>query len=154
MVDSTARTFTCLRGGPRHLHPPGDLFVESPTPYGGVFSIAINRFLVHDAWAIASHIALSVLTSLFPFLILMTALASLFGAGSLADEATDLILEAWPREVAEPIAGEIHTILTGRRSDVLTSALSWPCTSRPARSRPCGWASTAPTEFARPGTGG
>ncbi len=88
-----------------------------------VFSIAITRFLVHDAWAIASHIALSVLTSLFPFLILMTALASLFGAGSLANAATDLILEAWPREVAEPIAGEIHTILTGRRSDVLTLGL-------------------------------
>ena len=82
-----------------------------------LFSIAINRFLVHDAWAIASHIALSVLTSLFPFLILMTALASFFGAGSLADEATDLILEAWPREVAEPIADEIHKILTGRHSE-------------------------------------
>jgi membrane protein len=88
-----------------------------------IFTIAVNRFLVHDAWAIASHIALSVLTSLFPFLILMTALAGVFGAGSLADEATDIILEAWPREVAQPIADEIHTILTGRRSDVLTLGL-------------------------------
>ncbi|WP_246505020.1 YihY/virulence factor BrkB family protein [Microvirga antarctica] len=88
-----------------------------------VFWIAINRFLVHDAWAIASHIALSVLTSLFPFLILMTALASLFGAGSLTDEATGIILEAWPREVAQPIADEIHKILTGRRSDILTFGL-------------------------------
>ena len=79
--------------------------------------------MLHDAWAIASHIALSVLTSLFPFLILMTALASLFGTGTLADEAADIILEAWPREIAEPIAKEVHTILTGRRSDVLTLGL-------------------------------
>ncbi|WP_229428481.1 YihY/virulence factor BrkB family protein [Microvirga pudoricolor] len=83
----------------------------------------MHRFVMHDAWAIASHIALSVLTSFFPFLILLTALASLFGTGSLADEAADIILEAWPREVAEPIANEVHRILTGRRSDVLTLGL-------------------------------
>jgi membrane protein len=82
--------------------------------------IAYNRFLFHDSWAIASHIALSVLMSLFPFLILVTALASLAGSGSLADEAADIILEAWPREIAEPIAQEVHTILTVRRSGVLT----------------------------------
>jgi membrane protein len=91
--------------------------------YLEILAIAANRFVLHDAWAIASHIALSVLTSMFPFLILMTALASLFGTGSLADEAADIILEAWPREVAGPIAGEVHTILTGRRSDVLTLGL-------------------------------
>jgi membrane protein len=82
--------------------------------------IAYNRFVFHDSWAIASHIALSILMSLFPFLILITALASLVGSGSLADEAADIILEAWPREIAEPIAQEVHTILTVRRSGVLT----------------------------------
>ena len=56
--------------------------------------IAYNRFVFHDSWAIASHIALSILMSLFPFLILITALASLVGSGSLADEAADIILEA------------------------------------------------------------
>ncbi|MCB5174370.1 YihY/virulence factor BrkB family protein [Microvirga lenta] len=91
--------------------------------YFEIFSITANRFVLHDAWAIASHIALSVLTSMFPFLILMTALAGLFGSGSLADEAADIILEAWPREIAEPIANEVHQILTGRRSDVLTIGL-------------------------------
>lgn len=91
--------------------------------YYEIVAIAANRFVLHDAWAIASHIALSVLTSMFPFLILMTALAGLFGTGSLADEAADIILEAWPQEVAEPIANEVHSILTGRRSDVLTVGL-------------------------------
>jgi membrane protein len=82
--------------------------------------IAYNRFVLHDAWAIASHIALSILMAMFPFLILVTALASLVGSGSLADEAADIILEAWPKEIAEPIAQEVHTILTVRRRDVLT----------------------------------
>jgi membrane protein len=85
-----------------------------------VLVIASNRFVMHDAWAIASHIALSVLTSMFPFLILLTSLAGLFGSGSLADEAADLILETWPREVGGPLAAEVHRILTEQRSDVLT----------------------------------
>ncbi len=88
-----------------------------------ILMIAGTRFVRHDAWAIASHIALSILMAMFPFLILITALASLFGTGSLADTAADIILEAWPREIAEPIAKEVHTILTGRRSDVLTLGL-------------------------------
>ena len=88
--------------------------------YLELLAIAANRFVLHDAWAIASHIALSVLTSFFPFLILVTALASVFGTGTLADEVADIILEAWPREIAGPIAGEVHNILTGRRSDVVT----------------------------------
>jgi membrane protein len=91
--------------------------------YLELLAITTNRFVLHDAWAIASHIALSVLTSLFPFLILVTALAGLFGTGSLADEVADIILEAWPKEIAQPIAGEVHNILTGRRSDVLTLGL-------------------------------
>ena len=88
--------------------------------YLEILVIAMNRFVMHDAWAIASHIALSVLTSLFPFLILVTALAGVFGTGSLADEVADIILEAWPKEIAGPIAGEVPHILPGRRSDVLT----------------------------------
>lgn len=85
-----------------------------------IAALASQRFVAHDGWAIASHIALSALTSLFPFLILVTALAALFGTKSLADEAGDLILGAWPREVSGPIAGEVHRVLTEQRSGVLT----------------------------------
>ncbi len=88
-----------------------------------LLAIASNRFVLHDAWAIASHIALSVLTSMFPFLILVTALASLFGTGTLADEVADIILEAWPRGIAGPIASEVHNILSVKRSDVVTLGL-------------------------------
>ena len=85
-----------------------------------IAAIAAQRFVAHDGWAIASHIALSILTSLFPFLILLAALAGLFGTKSLADEAGILIFEAWPREVAKPIVGEVHRVLTEQRGGVLT----------------------------------
>ena len=85
-----------------------------------VAGLAAQRFVAHDGWAIASHIALSILTSLFPFLILLAALAGLLGTKSLADEAGVLIFDAWPREVAVPIVGEIHRVLTEQRGGVLT----------------------------------
>jgi membrane protein len=80
---------------------------------------AFDRFIAHDGWAITSHIALSVLMSLFPFLIIVTALAGLFGSEQLADEVARLLLEAWPKEVAQPIANEIRSVLTGFRRDAL-----------------------------------
>lgn len=83
-------------------------------------AIAFERFIAHDGWAIASHIALSVLMSLFPFLILITALGGFFGSQAAADEAAQLLLEAWPREVAEPIAREVRSVLTAVRKDALT----------------------------------
>jgi membrane protein len=86
-----------------------------------VITDAINRFLADDGWAIASHIALSALMALFPFLIVVTSLAASFlGSKELADEVARLLLETWPQEVAAPIAGEIHNVLTTTRGDVLT----------------------------------
>ena len=82
---------------------------------------AYYKFLADDGWAIASHIALSALMSLFPFLILVTALAGfLFGSTQLADEVASIVLQMWPTEVASPIAGEIRRVLLGARSDLLT----------------------------------
>jgi membrane protein len=82
---------------------------------------AFRRFDADDGWAIASHIALSTLMALFPFLIIVTALAGFFfGSKDLADEAAKLLLEAWPKAVAEPIALDITGVLTTTRGDVLT----------------------------------
>jgi membrane protein len=82
---------------------------------------AFRHFLADDGWAIASHIALSTLMALFPFLIVVTALAGFFlGSRELADEAAHLLLEAWPKQVAGPIAQDITGVLTNTRGDVLT----------------------------------
>jgi membrane protein len=82
---------------------------------------AFRHFIEDDGWAIASHIALSTLMALFPFLIVVTALAGFFfGSAELADEAARLLLEAWPKQVAAPIALDIAGVLTSTRGDVLT----------------------------------
>ncbi len=81
---------------------------------------AYKRFNANYGWAIASHIALSTLMSLFPFLILITAIAGFIGSKNLADEAARILIEAWPAEVAEPLAAQMHTVLTTSRGDLLT----------------------------------
>jgi membrane protein len=82
---------------------------------------AFRQFNDDDGWAISSHIALSALMALFPFLIVVTALAGFFlGSKELADEAARILLEAWPSQVAEPIALDIRGVLTSTRGDVLT----------------------------------
>ena len=81
---------------------------------------SVMRFSQDDGWAIASHIALSILTSMFPFLIFVTAIAGFFGSKSLADDVAHILLQTWPQQVAAPIANEIHNVLTQTRSGLLT----------------------------------
>jgi membrane protein len=81
---------------------------------------AIYTFLADDGWAIASHIALSTLMALFPFLIVLTSLAGFFGSKELADQAAGLLLQVWPKQVADALSGEIHDVLTTTRGDILT----------------------------------
>jgi membrane protein len=82
---------------------------------------AVRHLIADDGWAIASHIALSTLMALFPFLIVVTALAGLFfGSKDLADEAARILLEAWPPEVAGPIANDVARVLTQSQGGVLT----------------------------------
>ena len=88
-----------------------------------IFHVVIEafwRFNRDDGWAIASHIALSILMAVFPFLIVVTALAGFAGSTNLADEVARLLFAAWPQQVASPIASEIHNVLTTTRGGVLT----------------------------------
>jgi membrane protein len=85
---------------------------------------AFSRFLADDGWAIASHIALSTLMAMFPFLLVVTAMAAaIFGSQNLAEEGARILLTAWPKEVAGPIAAEIHNVLTSATGDALTVGL-------------------------------
>ena len=85
-----------------------------------VLGDALGHFNYDDGWALSSHIALSALLALFPFLIFATYLASFLGAQAFADTAVHLIFDTWPDAIAAPIAREVENVLTIQRGDFLT----------------------------------
>ena len=68
----------------------------------------------------ASHVALSVLMALFPFLIFVAALAGFVGEEGLSVRVAEIVFTAWPKEVAGPIADEVTRVLTSSHRGLLT----------------------------------
>ena len=81
---------------------------------------AIWHFSEDDGWAMASHVALSSLLAIFPFLIFGTALGSFLGADQFAETAVHLIFDTWPESIAAPISREVVAVLTIPRGGLLT----------------------------------
>jgi membrane protein len=81
---------------------------------------AIWHFSEDDGWAMASHVALSTLLAIFPFLIFGTALGSFLGADQFAETAVHLIFDTWPESIAAPISREVVAVLTIPRGGLLT----------------------------------
>ena len=81
---------------------------------------AVVKFNRDDGWAIASHVALSGLFALFPFLIFATSIAGFFELGEFTDTVVHLIFDYWPSTAGRQIAEEVRSVLTVQRGDVLT----------------------------------
>lgn len=81
---------------------------------------ALGHFYDDDGWSMASHLAISALMALFPFLIFATTLASFLGADAFAETAVHLVFDTWPEQIAAPISREVVSVLTVQRSDLLT----------------------------------
>ncbi|MFY8098953.1 MAG: YihY/virulence factor BrkB family protein, partial [Allorhizobium sp.] len=81
---------------------------------------AFWHFTEDDGWAMASHVALSAILAVFPFLIFGTALASFLGADQFAETAVHLIFDTWPETIAKPLSDQVVQVLTIPRGGLLT----------------------------------
>jgi membrane protein len=81
---------------------------------------AVWHFTEDDGWAMASHVALSALLAVFPFLIFGTALASFLGADQFAQTAVHIIFDTWPAVIAKPLSDQVVQVLTIPRGGLLT----------------------------------
>lgn len=130
----------------------GDMKLIKPLPVSfRILWDAVSHFNTDDGWAMASHVALSTLLALFPFLIFIAALTGFLGLSGVADQVSALIFDAWPPVVAAPVADEINKVLTVRRGDLLTFGAVAACGLPPTGSAQCGWRLTAPTGCGRRG---
>lgn len=81
---------------------------------------ALGHFNDDDGWSMASHLAISALMALFPFLIFATTLGSFLGADSFTEDIVHIVFDTWPEQIAAPIASEVINVLTVPRTDLLT----------------------------------
>jgi membrane protein len=70
----------------------------------------------------ASHVALSLVITLFPFLVCVAALAAVLGAGRISNHIVHLLFDFWPEGVAGPLTKEASKVLVVR-TNVLTISI-------------------------------
>jgi membrane protein len=87
-----------------------------------LFREALRRLFADEAVPLAGNIAFRSVFSLFPFLIFLTALAGFFGSADQAERAVTFLLSVAPQQLVTPLAGEIRSILTVPRTDLLSLA--------------------------------
>jgi membrane protein len=81
---------------------------------------AVCHLIEDDGFAMASHVALSSLLAVFPFLIFGTALANFLGADQFSIYAIHVIFDTWPEAIAKPLADQVVQVLTIPRGGLLT----------------------------------
>lgn len=85
-----------------------------------IFWNAINRLTNDGGLANAGNIALSLLLSLFPFMLLIATLANIWGDPKLLEQVLQLVFNHWPAGSAKPIAEQVKVVL-GQASGKLFS---------------------------------
>ena len=84
-----------------------------------VLGDALGHLNDDDGWAMASHVALSTLMAVFPFLIFVAALAGFIGEADLASRVAASLFDTWPDQGAAQTI-ELENIL---RDDVVGPSL-------------------------------
>jgi membrane protein len=81
---------------------------------------ALLHFDQSDGFAMASHVALSLMIAIFPFLIFAVSLASIMHNDGVSRAIIDLVFEYWPNAIAEPIVNEIEAVVKTASARFLT----------------------------------
>jgi membrane protein len=80
----------------------------------------LRSFDKNDGWAYASHIAMSSLLAIFPFMIFVTSLAAYLGYDNLESIIVAIVFGTWPEDAAKPIIHEIRLVLSDWHSGLFT----------------------------------
>jgi membrane protein len=83
---------------------------------------SFKRLFADEAVPLAGNIAFRSIFSIFPFLIFLTAIAGFVGSEEQARAAVNFLLDVAPENLVRPLEGEIRSILTVPRADLLSIA--------------------------------
>lgn len=88
--------------------------------YASAALAALRRFGDKGGWVMSSHVAMSMMMALFPFILFVVALAGFLSQDIPTDEVIELVFGSWPDEVAEPIVSELRAVLRTSNSSLIT----------------------------------
>ncbi len=81
---------------------------------------AATRFNDKGGWVMSSHVAMSMMMALFPFVLFIVALAATLSQDIDVDNLIEVVFGSWPDEIAQPITREVRAVLTADHSGLLT----------------------------------
>lgn len=91
---------------------------------------AFRRFNAKGGWVLSSHVAMSMMLALFPFILFVVALAGFLSrefvlASFLSDEQAmddviNLVFGAWPETIKAPIVAELTAVVEADNSRLMT----------------------------------
>lgn len=84
------------------------------------FFYAFSRFNANGGWVMSSHVAMSMMLALFPFVLFLVALAATLSQDIDIDSLIDLVFGSWPDEIAAPITDQIRQVVGRTDSRLLT----------------------------------
>jgi len=81
---------------------------------------AVARFNRKGGWVMSSHIAMSMMLALFPFILFVVSLAGFLSQNVDTDDLLGLVFGAWPDDVAQPIVKEILNVVAASSPKLMT----------------------------------
>lgn len=81
---------------------------------------AIQQFSTKGGWVMSSHVAMSMMLALFPFVLFVVALAGSLSQDVPVADLIDLVFGSWPEEIAEPIVREVNAVLANSGGRLIT----------------------------------
>jgi membrane protein len=87
---------------------------------GQLLYLAAWKLAEHDGLTVAGYMAFAAFTSLFPFLILLAAVASFLGTQETVGQIIEAMFLFLPDDVASTLTPAVREVMTGRRTGLLT----------------------------------
>ena len=81
---------------------------------------ALRRFDSNHGFIRASHVAMSIMLALFPFVLFVVALAGVLAPQMESDDLVALLFRTWPQDIAAPLAREIRAVLEASSLGLMT----------------------------------
>lgn len=81
---------------------------------------AFQRFNAKGGWVMSSHVAMSLMMALFPFMLFLVALAGQIAQNVDVEQLIELTMGGWPDQVADPLARELRAVTAKDTSGLIS----------------------------------